>query len=76
MDRDGGASKLILEAGQGVSLMSPCWSPDGKRIAVVSVAPGDTAVLVVDADKAGPARRITQPPRNQMKEMSGVGIDW
>lgn len=76
VDREGGPSKLILEADAGVSLSSPCWSPDGKRIAVVSMTPGDTAVLIVDAENGSPARRITQPPKNQMKEMSGVGIDW
>jgi hypothetical protein len=40
------------------------------------MTPGDTAVLVVDGENGGPARRITQPPKNQMKEMSGVTIDW
>ncbi len=76
VDREGGRSKLILEADAGASFHSPCWSPDGKRIAVVSTTPGDTAVLVVDAENGGPARRITQPPTNQTKEMSGVTIDW
>jgi RNA polymerase sigma factor (sigma-70 family) len=76
VEREGGRSKLILEADPGVSFQSPCWSPDGKRIAVVSMTPGDTAVLIVDAENGGAARRITQPPRNQIKEMSGVTIDW
>jgi len=76
VNREGGRSKLILEADSGVSLSSPCWSPDGKRIAVISMAPGDTAVRVVDAENSGPARRITQPPKNQTKEMSGITIDW
>ncbi len=76
VEREGGRSELILEADPGVSFHSPCWSPDGKRIAVVSMTPGDTAVLVVDAENGGPARRITRPPKNQMNEMSGVTIDW
>ena len=50
VEREGGRSKLILEADPGVSFQSPCWSPDGKRIAVVSMTPGDTAVLIVDAE--------------------------
>jgi RNA polymerase sigma factor (sigma-70 family) len=76
VDREGGPSKLILEADPGVSYQSPCWSPDGKRIAVISTTPGDTAVLIVDADGREPAHRITAPPKQQAKEMSGVGIDW
>jgi RNA polymerase sigma factor (sigma-70 family) len=76
VDRDGGRSIPILEADPGASLSSPCWSPDGKRIAVISVVAGDTAVLVVDVDNGGHARRITPPPTDQIKEMSAITIDW
>ena len=76
VEREGGRSKLVMEADQGVSFQCLSWSPDGQRIAVVSMTPGDTAVLVVDVKKGVSARRITQPPKNQMIEMSGVTVDW
>lgn len=51
----------IVGAGYA-QVITPRWSPDGKRIAFLKRISGQTQVWVVDADGNGPARAATSLP--------------
>jgi TolB protein len=66
MDADGGRQTRLLQAGDGIELSLPAWSPDGRRLAGtgwdVSDPDGAVAYLwTAEADGSG-LRRITNRP--------------
>jgi len=67
MDLDGGGHRPVLEVELG-RVASPCWSPDGKELAVVTyeLQPKNRATAsgrVVVLESVGKGRRVfTLPP--------------
>ncbi len=72
MDRDGGQVRTVLEGEAGAmnGYVTPCWSPDGKRIAVVAQEIMGCVIIVVDAEGKSPPRRLPNAHRNLST------IDW
>ncbi|CAH0526311.1 Tol-Pal system beta propeller repeat protein TolB [Vibrio hippocampi] len=60
-DYDGYNEKLVLQSKQ--PLMSPAWSPDGKKIAYVSFQSGQAEIFVMNI-YTGKSERITSFPRH------------
>ncbi len=55
-DADGHNEQVILEASQ--PLMSPAWSPDGKRLAYVSFESGRSAIYIQNVETAQRTRIV------------------
>jgi Tol biopolymer transport system component len=60
-----GKDRRALTTGQGVNT-EPCYSPDGKRIALPSTRDGNYEIYVMDAD-GGNVRRLTHSPYRDLR---------
>jgi len=70
-DADGGnPQRLTRESSDD---LSPCWSPDGKRIAFVSNRAGSPQIYVMNADGSDPKRLTFQGNYNQTPQWSPRG---
>ena len=63
MDAHGANEQRLTE--NGVYEWSPSWSPDGKRIALMSERDGNAGIYVMDAD-GGNQRRLTNNRRGDV----------
>jgi TolB protein len=72
MDADGRNLERLVAAtaAYGPAVMSPTWSPDGRRIAFTRRSYGDRDIWVVNADGSN-ARRLARTPRRFEWE-----VDW
>jgi dipeptidyl aminopeptidase/acylaminoacyl peptidase len=57
-DRDGGGARQMTRLGRGV-VMSPRWSPDGRRIVYLARGQGGVDVHVIDVATGAPAALTT-----------------
>jgi TolB protein len=70
-DADGGNPRRLTR--EPSDDLSPCWSPDGKRIAFVSNRPGSPQIYVMNADGGNPVRLTFQGNYNQTPQWSPRG---
>ena len=72
MGRDGSQIRTVLEgeAGQVSGHITPCWSLDGRSIAVLSQEITGDVIIIVDPEGRAPARRLPMPNRHI------AAIDW
>ena len=67
VDADGGPPTLL----RGGSNVSPVWSPDGTKIAFISISGSNREIVVMDADGSNP-----QSVPNTSDVRQGGGVSW
>lgn len=50
MDADGENQRQLVNNGEDIITFYPCWSPDGKLIALIAISRNESSILLVDVD--------------------------